>query len=801
MRMEEENTFLITYKDYQPENETVRETLTTLGNGYFATRGAHESSRASDSHYPGTYMAGGYNRLKTKVAGEVVENEDLVNWPNWMLMTFRVENEDWFSLDQVHILDYIQTLDMGRGVLECDITFKDGHDRITCLNSIRFVHMNEPHLAGIRWVLTPQNWSGQITLHSAIDGTVINSGVKRYRALNSEHLEPVNTGRVSEDGVFLEVQTNQSHIRMAQAVRTNVFDEVDTMPLRRETITHEKYVAQELTFDAKECYPIRVEKIASIYTIRDVGISEPTIAACKRVERVHSFDDLLVSHHKAWRHLWERFDVRVGADIHSQTLVHLHIFHILQTASPNTYELDVGIPPRGLHGEAYRGHILWDELFVFPFLNLRNPLLTREFLLYRYHRLGEARIAAREAGYRGAMFPWQSGSSGREENQKIHLNPQSGRWVPDVTHLQRHVNAAIVYNIWQYFQVTDDKDFLYYFGAEVMFEIAKFWSSLARYNPQRERFEIHGVIGPDEYHTSYPGAEEPGINNNAYTNFMAAWVMLRALDTLKLLDERRGRELLEDLEIDDEELNRWEWISNSMYIPFIGDVIEQFEGYDKLKELEWEHYRDKYGDNIRLDRVLESENDSVDKYKASKQADVLMLFYLFSSDELKERFSQMRYSFNPENIPKMINYYRQRTSHGSTLSRLVFSWVLSRSDRNRSWNTFTHALVSDFEDVQGGTTSEGIHLGAMAGTVDMVQRCYTGLEIRNDVLYFTPQLPESVSEISQRIRYRSHWIHIKLNRETITLSFEKGWGNPVKLEVNGEQFVFTEKESKVLRLK
>ncbi|MFP4163423.1 MAG: glycoside hydrolase family 65 protein [Chitinispirillaceae bacterium] len=798
--MEDENTFVITYSGYEPENETVRETLTTLGNGYFATRGAHESSRAGDSHYPGTYMAGGYNRLKTKVSGEVVENEDLVNWPNWLLLTFRIADGEWFSLDQADILEYEQILDMGRGVLECDIKFKDDHDRITRLKTTRFVHMNAPHTAGIQWVLTPQNWSGQVTVHSAIDGTVENSGVKRYRALNSNHLEPLGTGQVSEDGIYLEVQTRQSHLRMSQAVRTNVFEGEDIVPHKRETVSDEGYIAQELTFEVKECYPVRVEKIASIYTIKDVAISEPALAACKTVERVGDIEELLNTHHKAWRHLWERFDVKVGGDPRSQTLVHLHIFHILQTASPNTYELDVGIPPRGLHGEAYRGHILWDELFVFPYLNLRNPLLTREFLLYRYHRLDEARHMARQAGYRGAMFPWQSGSSGREENQRIHLNPASGRWVPDVTHLQRHVNVAIVYNIWQYFQVTDDKDFFYYFGAEVIFEIAKFWSSIARYNPQRERFEIHGVIGPDEYHTAYPGAQKPGINNNAYTNFMAAWVVLRALDTLNILDEHRGRELCEDLEIDDEELNRWEWISNSMYIPFVGDTIEQFEGYDKLEELDWDKYREKYGENIRLDRVLESENDSVDRYKASKQADVLMLFYLFSADELTERFKQMRYSFDPSNIPRMIHYYRQRTSHGSTLSRLVFSWVLSRSDRNRSWNVFTHALVSDFEDVQGGTTSEGIHLGAMAGTVDMVQRCYTGLEIRNDVLYFTPQLPESISEIRQRIRYRSHWISITLDHEKLKVSFEKGWGNPVKLNVEGEEFTFREKETKEFKL-
>ena len=112
---------------------------------------------------------------------------------------------------------------------------------------------------------------------------------------------------------------------------------------------------------------------------------------------------------------------------------------------------------RGLHGEAYRGHVFWDEAYIFPFFNRAFPELTRELLMYRYRRLPEARRLAHEAGFAGALFPWQSGSDGREETQVIHLNPQSGRWLPDVSHLQRHVNAAIAYNVWQYWESTRDE--------------------------------------------------------------------------------------------------------------------------------------------------------------------------------------------------------------------------------------------------------------------------------------------------------------------------------------------------------
>ena len=198
--------------------------------------------------------------------------------------------------------------------------------------------------------------------------------------------------------------------------------------------------------------------------------------------------------------------------------------------SPHTIEFDIGVPARGWHGEAYRGHIFWDELFIFPFLTLRLPMLTRALLRYRYRRLPEARRAAQAAGYAGAMYPWQSGSNGREETQTL---PESALRALDSRspHRQRHINVAIAYNIWQYYQVTEDHEFLSFYGAEMLLEIARFWASIATYNSSIDRYEITGVMGPDEYHTAYPGADPAaagGIHNNAYTNVMVAWVLERA---------------------------------------------------------------------------------------------------------------------------------------------------------------------------------------------------------------------------------------------------------------------------------
>ena len=435
-------------------------------------------------------------------------------------------------------------------------------------------------------------------------------------------------------------------------------------------------------------------------------------------------------------------DVRVASDERVQLLLRLHIAHVLQVCSRHTADLDAGFPPAASTARPIAGTCSGTSSTSFPFLNVRLPEVTRGLLMYRYRRLGEARAAAREAGFRGAMFPWQSGSEGTEETQRVHLNPVSGHWEPDLSRNQRHVSAAIFWNIWQYFQTTYDQAFLRDYGAEMMLEIARFWASIAHFNPERERYEIHGVMGPDEFHEKYPDAAQGGLRNNAYTNVMVAWLCDVAGQLLSLLPASRAEELRDRLGIGDDELAVWQDMSRRMFVPFHGDgIISQFEGYEDLEELDWDAYRAKYGNIQRLDRILRAEGKDPNRYKVTKQADTVMLFFLFKDEELGKIFRRLGYGYRTDTARRNLAYYDRRTSHGSTLSFITHAGALAAIDPESSWERFLVALDSDAGDIQGGTTKEGIHLGVMAGTLDLVQRSYAGTYIHDDVLCFDPRLP------------------------------------------------------------
>jgi len=784
----------LVFDGFDPAKEGIREALCTLGNGYFATRAAAAWAVADGVHYPGTYLAGGYNRLQTAIGGRIIENEDLVNFPNWLTLQFRIAEDEWFDVSRVAILSYRQELDLQRGLLLTAMRFEDQKGRRTWLREQRLVSMADMHLGALQLTLTAENWSGPVALRSAIDGRIVNAGAKLYRKFNNKHLEPVSSQIIGQDGVCLQMRTSQSQLHVAQMARTQIFLDGRVVESSRRAVEQPGYISQELTVDIKQGCSLMVEKIATLYSSRDQAISEPGLAAGKAASRAGRFDAVKAEHVLVWEDLWRRFDVRIapadpGFKLNISMLLRLNMFHLLQTVSVDSIGLDIGIPARGWTGEAYQGHIFWDELFIFPFFNYRLPEITRAILTYRYRRLGEARAAARGAGHRGAMFPWQSGSDGQEETAKLNLNPHSQRWVPDNSYLQRHVGSAIAYNVWQYFQVTHDTEFLLFYGAELILEIALFWSSMATLNSESGRYEIRGVMGPDEFHDGYPGAAAAGLHNNAYTNVMAVWVLCRALEVLERISKTRRTELTTRLGISLLDIARWQDISRRMFVPFNKDgIISQFEGYDDLAELDWAAYRRRYTDIQRLDLILEAEGDSPNRYKLSKQADVVMLFYLFSADELGELFARLGYSFAHDAIPDNVDYYVARTSYGSTLSHVVYSWVMARSDRPRAMAFFADALQSDVTDSQHGTTAEGIHLGAMAGTVDQVLRVSTGIEVKGDVLLFNPELPPEMASLDARLRYRGHSLTLRLTHDALTVCSDDLDVAPIALSVAGKNY-------------
>jgi alpha,alpha-trehalase len=309
-------------------------------------------------------------------------------------------------------------------------------------------------------------------------------------------------------------------------------------------------------------------------------------------------------------------------------------------------------------------------------------------------------------------------------------------------------------------------------------------------------------MGPDEYHEAYPDSDDPGLNNNAYTNIMVSWLCGVALRVLATLDATHRDELMDKLMLDERELSVWDEMSHKMTVCFHEEgIISQFEGYENLKEFDWEGYREKYGDIQRLDRILEAEGDSADRYKLSKQADVLMLFYLFSREELSEQFERLGYQpLTQEQWQHNIDYYLARTSHGSTLSYMVHAAVMARSHPEKAWQLFTQALHSDIDDIQGGTTPEGIHLGAMAGTVDLVQRCFTGLDVRDGALHFDPVFTDRMGTVKLKLRHRGRWLDVVLGEEKMTVTAQKGWSAPLTIRVRDQAKDLHPGETMVFRL-
>ena len=800
----------LVYDAYEPAHQKLREALCTLGNGYFCTRGAFAAVTAEqegDQHYPGTYLAGGYNRLQTEIAGRMIENEDLVNLPNWLPLIARTDDGQILDVPHAEIRSFRQVLDLKAGILRLDATIGDAAGRETRIQVDRLVSMAQPHLAAQRLTITPLNWDGPVTVESALDGSVVNWGVKRYRDLAKQHLSLVEAkafnGPVTGDEMIsLVTETTQAKLRIALAARTRLFREGRVVDCQREADGSGSRPCETLRYTSVKNVPITVEKVVALYTGKDYAISEPGLAAQEAVERAPNFDALAEAHGRSWKMLWDRCDTRVndtGENV--QLILRFHIFHLMQTISHNTIDLDVGIPARGWHGEAYRGHVFWDELYILPFVDLRMPSIGRNMLRYRHNRLTKARQAAAASGLRGAMFPWQSGSDGREESQVVHLNPKSGRWVPDHSWQQRHVNLAIAYNVWSHFLVTGDLTALEIHGVELIVEIARLFASLCTLNEETGRYEIHQVMGPDEYHEAYPGAEEPGLRNNAYTNVMVSWLMETVQKALETMDVARRHELEERIGVTADEVAKWADIGHRMFVPFHGDgIISQFQGYESLEEFDWDGYRAKYGDIQRLDRILEAEGDTCDRYKLSKQADVLMLFYLFGKDQVVALFDRLGYTFHDEMWERNIDYYMARTSHGSTLSYLVHAWVLARTRPDQAWEFFLKALSSDISDIQGGTTAEGIHLGLMAGTVDIVQRCLTGLKVHNGTLHLDPCLIGPINELTVRTRLRGHFLDITVTRQSVSIYADPGWPGPLPISVRGERFELKPDERRTVTL-
>jgi len=295
-------------------------------------------------------------------------------------------------------------------------------------------------------------------------------------------------------------------------------------------------------------------------------------------------------------------------------------------------------------------------------------------------------------------------------------------------------------------------------------------------------------MGPDEFHEKYHGSEEGGLTDNTYTNLMVAWTFGKAFEMIEKLGDSRIP-VMTTVQLTEQELNHWKDISGKLNIVIKDNILAQYDGYFGLKELDWDYFRKNFGNIYRMDRVLKAEGMEADEFKVAKQADTLQTFYNLDEKDVTQILENLGYKLSPDYLSANLEYYLKRTSHGSTLSRVVHAQLANMIDNKKlSWELYLDALTSDFSDIQGGTTGEGIHAGVMAGTVLIALQSYAGLNLKKDFVEFNPKLPDHWRSVGFKFIFKKVHYQVKAGRNTILIKQFNSNERDVQVRVKEKTF-------------
>jgi len=417
-----------------------------------------------------------------------------------------------------------------------------------------------------------------------------------------------------------------------------------------------------------------------------------------------------------------------------------------------------------MSGEGYKGHIFWDtEIFLLPFYILTQPETARALLLYRYNTMKGAREYAQKDGYKGARFPGESADTGHEVTPPWSADGTVRIWTGE---RELHITSAIVFGVLSYYTATQDHDFFTQYGAEILFETARFWDSRLEYNKKQDRYELTDIEGPDEFHEL--------VNNSVYTNWLTRWSLERSAEYYHVLKKHFPMEfdgIIDKLQLSDSEVNEWKSKASKIYIPFDPEqkLIEQFEGYFKLKDVpitEWD-------ENNMPEYPKGYNHDNCQDTTLIKQPDVVMLLYVLP-DEFSDEVKKANYE-----------YYEPRTMHKSSLSPGVHTIMgIETNHHEKALQYFERAAHVDLVDNQGNT-EWGMHIASAGGTWQAIVNGFGGLRIKNQKLTFKPWLPDTWKEIRFKIKWRGDNLSVRINQNAASFFWETQKDNVLNIDVKG----------------
>ncbi|ADQ15578.1 family 65 glycosyl hydrolase domain-containing protein [Halanaerobium hydrogeniformans] len=714
----------------------VTESIMSLANGHMGLRGNFAEQYSGDS-LQGTYIAGVYYPDKTIVGwwknGYPEYFAKIANATNFIGIDLKID-DTIIDLAQVEFSSFKRVLNMKEAYLERSFIVKVNDDQLE-INEKRFLNQEKKETAAVKYSIKALEGNHSVQLTPYLDGNVKNEDAN-YGDFFWKGEEQLNNKQQS----LLSMKTKKSHFKVSTAMEWKINKEYN----RLEKINEENYIADKITLKLNKGEKINLEKFIAVCTSRDY---EKNLVNTKAVEKAAEavslgFDKLFAEHKNAWAKIWQESDIKIEGDLEAQQGIRFNIFHLNQTYTGHDPRLNIG--PKGFTGEKYGGLTYWDtEAYCLPFyLATHSQKVAKNLLIYRHNHLQKAIENADKLGLKGALYPM------------VTINGEECHNEWEITFEEIHRNGAIAHAIKDYIDYTGDQEYIRDYGFEVLAEISRFWADRAHYNPRKDKYMIIGVTGPNEY--------ENNINNNWYTNKIAAWTLKYTLKNRKYLKENYPEaynDLIDKLQLSEKDYQLWQDMIEKMYYPYLEeyDIYAQQDGYlDKEQKL----VSDLNEEDIPLHK-----NWSWDKILRSpyiKQADVLQGIYYFEDE------------FDQDSMERHFDFYEPRTVHESSLSPCIYSIIAAEIGRKeKAYQLYLRTARLDLDNYNYDT-DDGLHITSMAGTWMSIVEGFAGFEVKNSQAQFRPFLPEAWNSYNFKIMFKERRIKIEVNQEKVVFELEKG---------------------------
>ena len=716
--------WLIAETDFDIDHQGKCEAIFCQGNGYLGQRAALEEPYVGQTR--DLLAAGTFNRFDEAEVCELPNLPDLTN------LRMRMNGHP-FAMDRGETSDYLRILDLETGEITRTLTWTAPDGASYRLRFERFVSLAQEHLLGFRVQVTPLDGELSLTVESGIDGRMTNGG--------SQHFHE-GEKRMMGDVLRMVSETTQSGVTCCLHAAFRWFtDGKETAPETLLPVIDRRCLGVKAVLKAGKGSTITVEKLCAVTTSRDRELEGAPDAAEKAAETGLAVlrEALKQGYRRAadesaarWAAFWQDADVRVESSRPmDQLMLRFALYHLNIMAKKN--DPRVGIAAKGLTGEGYKGHSFWDtEIFILPYFVLTRPEDARNLLKYRWMGLYGARKKAAENGFEGAMYPWEAAWFDDGEVTPLWgaADIVTGEQIPILTGLiEQHITADVAFGVDLYFAATGDQAFMDDFGYEILIDTARFWASRLTWDEERQAYVILDVIGPDEY--------KDHVDNNAYTNYMAAHNLRLGLKAIAALEGRKDevRDRLDrKLHFKDSEKKLRDALAK-IYLPApdAEGIVPQFDGYFQLKPVDLTRYKNA----AKVGQIYDDYNpEQLNRMQVHKQADTLALMLLL--DDLFPKDIKL----------KNFDFYEARTLHDSSLSKsthCVLAADLGETDL--AYRFYTGCGEIDLGPNMG-TSDMGIHAASVGGIWQCAVYGFGGVRVSDGELHVAPHLPKAWTRLT-----------------------------------------------------